>query len=139
MRRKGLRKQFFSVFLAGTLVVHSFGVVPVMETYAEKGEGIVYSHRFYDSNYDSQYAYYGDDLGCNYTPQSTTFKVWSPEASSVVLRRFSQGNGDNLIEEVVMSKGDKGVWSATINGDIVNTYYTYQVTVNGTTVAPLSA
>ncbi|MBQ4058476.1 MAG: type I pullulanase [Lachnospiraceae bacterium] len=133
MKRKGLQKKFFSVFLAGALAVQSLASVPVMKTHAASAEGTAYSHRFYDSNYDSQYAYSGNDLGCNYTPQSTTFKVWSPEASSVVLRRFRQGNGDNLIEEKVMEKGDKGVWSITINGDIVNTYYTYNVTVNGTT------
>lgn len=29
-----------------------------------------------------------------------------------------------------MTKGDKGVWSAEVTGDIVNTYYTYKVTVD---------
>ena len=32
-----------------------------------------------------------------------------------------------------MTKGDKGVWSTEVTGDIVNTYYTYKVTVDGTT------
>ena len=133
MRKKGLKKRCLSVFLASTLAVTSFGIVPALEVHAEKGEGTVYSHRSYDSSYDSQYAYSGDDLGCNYTPAATTFKVWSPEASDVTLCRYKEGNGDNLIETVSMTKGDKGVWSATINGDIVNTYYTYKVKVNGTT------
>ena len=115
------------------MVVSSFYAVPSVEVHAASSEGTAYSPRFYDSNYDSQYAYYGDDLGCNYTPEATTFKVWSPEASSVVLCRYEKGNGGSVIEEVAMTKGEKGVWSATINGDIVNTYYTYKVTANGTT------
>ncbi|MDD6069368.1 MAG: type I pullulanase [Clostridiales bacterium] len=131
MKKKGLKQRIFSAFLAGTLAAASFYMVPPMEAYAEKGEGTVYAKRSFDSNYDAQYAYTGDDLGCTYTPQKTTFKVWTPEATSVVLCRYEKGNGGSVIEEVPMTKGDKGVWSVTINKDIVNTYYTYKVTVNG--------
>ncbi len=81
-------------------------------------------------SYDEENAYSGDDLGCTYTPEKTTFKVWSPEASSVVLCRFEAGNGGSVISETPMTKGDKGVWSAEVTGDIVNTYYTYKVTVD---------
>ena len=133
MRKKGLKQRIFSAFLAGTLVAASFYMVPPMEAYAEKGEGTVYANRSFDSSYDSQYAYSGNDLGCTYTPQKTTFKVWTPEATSVVLCRYEKGNGGSVIKEVPMTKGDKGVWSVTINEDIVNTYYTYKVTVNGST------
>ncbi len=81
-------------------------------------------------SYEEENAYSGDDLGCMYTPEKTTFKVWSPEASSVVLCRFEAGNGGSTISETPMTKGDKGVWSAEVTGDIVNTYYTYKVTVD---------
>ena len=97
------------------------------------GGETVYGKRLFDSNYDSQNAYSGDDLGCTYTPGKTTFKVWSPEASSVVLCRYEKGDGGNVISETPMTKGDKGVWSTEVTGDIVNTYYTYKVTVDGTT------
>lgn len=133
MKKKGLKQRIFSAFLAGTLAAASFYMVPPMEAYAEKGEGTVYAKRSFDSSYDAQYAYTGDDLGCTYTPQKTTFKVWTPEATSVVLCRYEKGNGGSVIEEVPMTKGDKGVWSVIINKDIVNTYYTYKVIVNGTT------
>ena len=133
MKKNGLKQRLFSIILAASLAVSSVYVAPSVEVYAEKGEGTVYSPRAYDSSYDAQYAYSGNDLGCTYTKEKTTFKVWSPEASSVVLCRYEQGNGGSVIEEVPMTKGDKGVWSYTVNGDIVNTYYTYKVTVNGTT------
>ena len=133
MRKNVFKRKLLSVFLACALVTTSINVVPPMEIYAEKGEGVVYAKRSFDSDYDSQNAYNGNDLGCTYTPEKTTFKVWSPEATSVVLCRFEKGNGGSAIEEVAMTKGDKGVWSAVVTGDIVNTYYTYKVTANGTT------
>lgn len=133
MKKNVLRKKFLSVLLAGALTVTSFNIVPPITAHAEKGEGTVTAKYSYDANYDNQYAYSGDDLGCTYTKDATTFKVWSPKAEKVVLCRYTQGNGGSLIEEVPMIKGDRGVWSITINKDIVNTYYTYKVTVDGTT------
>lgn len=133
MKKNMLKRKILSVFLAGALVITSFHMTPALEVHGEKGEGTVYAKRRFDSSYDSQYAYNGDDLGCTYTPEKTTFKVWTPEASAVVLCRYEKGNGGSIIEQVPMTKGDKGVWSVTISGDIVNTYYTYKVTVNGST------
>lgn len=131
MKRYMLKRRLLSMFLMGVLLISSFYMVPALEVHGEKGEGTVYAKRTFDSSYDSQNAYNGNDLGCTYTPEKTTFKVWSPEASSIVLCRYEKGNGGSAIEEVPMTKGDKGVWSVTITGDIVNTYYTYMVTVNG--------
>ncbi|MDE7423509.1 MAG: type I pullulanase [Lachnospiraceae bacterium] len=130
MRKSSIKMKALSVMLATSLVTTSIQVFPVK---AEKGEGVVRATRSFDSNYDAQNAYSGDDLGCTYTKEKTTFKVWTPEATKVVLCRYEKGNGGSIIEEVDMVKGDKGVWSATITGDIVNTYYTYKVTVNGKT------
>ncbi len=133
MKKFQQKSRLLSIFLICVLVTASLRMWPAMEVHGEKGEGTVYAKRTFDSNYDTQNAYNGNDLGCTYTPQKTTFKVWTPEASSVVLCRYAKGNGGSPIEEVPMTKGDKGVWSVTISGDIVNTYYTYKVTVNGST------
>lgn len=133
MRKNGLKKRLFSIILAASLAVSSVYVVPPVESYAAKGEGVVYAANRFDSNYDSQNAYSGDDLGCTYSKEKTTFKVWSPLATSITLCRYEKGNGGSVIEEVPMTKGDRGVWSVTIEGDIVNTYYTYKVTANGKT------
>ncbi len=84
-----------------------------------------------------QYAYSGNDLGAVYTPSSTTFKVWAPTASKVQVKRYKTGSdsesGAAVIETKDMTKQSQGVWSVTISGDLKNTYYTYLVTVNGTT------
>ena len=87
----------------------------------------------YNKNFDDQNKYTGSDLGCNYSKEKTVFKVWSPTASKVVLCRYEKGSGSNLIEEVEMDKESNGVWSYTVEGDIVNTYYTYKYTNNGST------
>ena len=84
-----------------------------------------------------QYAYSGNDLGATYTPSSTTFKVWAPTASKVQVKRYKTGSdsesGAAVIETKDMTKQSQGVWSVTITGDLKNTYYTYLVTVNGST------
>lgn len=85
----------------------------------------------------AEYGYDGDDLGAVYSPEKTVFKLWSPTATEVKLNRFATGSdsepGAKKLGTVQMEKlmdGDKwtGVWTATVDGDIVNTYYTYTVT-----------
>ena len=84
-----------------------------------------------------QYAYSGNDLGATYSKQSTTFKVWAPTASKVQIKRYTKGSdsesGAAVIETKDMTKESQGIWSITISGDLAGTYYTYLVTVNGTT------
>lgn len=82
-------------------------------------------------------AYSGNDLGATYTPEQTTFKVWSPEATRVRLRLYSKGSANEEGERVLLTKdmelGEQGVWSTTVEGDQKNVYYTYLVTVGETT------
>lgn len=48
--------------------------------------------------------YTGNDLGAVYSPKMTRFKVWAPEAESVKLNLYKQGEGDNLIDQHIMKK-----------------------------------
>lgn len=88
------------------------------------------------AEYDEQ-AYSGDDLGAVYTSTSTTFKVWSPSASKVVLNLYTTGSDDEEgaanLGSYEMTKGEDAVWSISIEGDLKNIYYTYSVTNNGKT------
>lgn len=92
---------------------------------------------YFSPSDDAAKKYEGNDLGCVYTKESTTFKVWSPTASKVTLCRYTKGTaeeaGSKLIEEKEMTKDSQNVWSCKVDGDIVNTYYTYKVTNNGNT------
>lgn len=86
----------------------------------------------YDTDeFEEEYTYNGDDLGATYTAEKTTFKTWSPLAESVTLNLYSSGDGDTFIKSVEMTKGDKGVWSAEVEGDLNKTYYTYTFKIDG--------
>jgi pullulanase len=75
--------------------------------------------------------YTGRDLGVNYSPQKTVFKVWAPMASEVKLRLYTEGKGGNVIRTVDLDKAEHGVWQTTIRHDIKNQYYTFQVMQDG--------
>ncbi len=66
-----------------------------------------------------------------YTPEKTSFELWAPTAESAVVRLYS---GDALVEEVAMTKGEKGLWNAEAEGDKKGLYYAFQVTVEGNTL-----
>ena len=91
---------------------------------------------FYSDRFHQDYTYDGDDLGATWTKNSTTFKAWAPTAWDVKLIRYSSGNGNfdaqgydkTWIEEIDMVRGDKGVWTVTVPGDLNGTYYNYKVT-----------
>lgn len=94
-----IKRKLISCFLAGVLAVSVIDIVPSAEVYAKEIEETRDKRLFQGGSYDEENAYSGDDLGCMYTPEKTTFKVWSPEASSVVLCRFEAGNGGSAISE----------------------------------------
>ncbi len=84
----------------------------------------------FDSDYFAEnYHYDGTDLGSTINGDNTTFKVWAPTASKVVLNLYSDGHTESLIKSVDMVKGDKGVWSHTEECGH-GTYYTYTVTTS---------
>ena len=96
---------------------------------------------YYNGSYLESYAsaaYNESNLGADYSSASTTFKTWSPEASSVKVKLYTTGSdsepGAGVIGTYDLTKNSTtGVWSTTVNGDLKNKYYTYLVTVNGST------
>ena len=75
--------------------------------------------------------YTGNDLGAVYSPKMTRFKVWAPEAESVKLTIYKQGEGDNLIEQHIMKKSANGTYVFEKQGDCNGIYYTYTVVNHG--------
>ena len=88
------------------------------------------------------------DLGVTYTPTKTTFKVWSPvsanmtvllyglkfDADGNILPERSEGRdtsveygGDNKYTGYHMHYTSGGIWELTIDGDLKDVYYNYQV------------
>ena len=99
-----------------TVTLDGYGSAPAVPT------------KIFDSDaFNDKYTYDGDDLGAVIDGNMTTFKLWAPTASRVLLDLYSAGNGDNLLADVEMTKGERGIWSATVECGH-GTYYTYTVT-----------
>ncbi|MBO7196566.1 MAG: type I pullulanase [Clostridia bacterium] len=99
----------------------------IIEGYGEK---TIVPTDIFDSEYFIQnYTYDGNDLGAVIDGENTTFKVWAPTASKVVLNLFTSGHEGDAYKSVDMVKGDKGVWSYT-EACGHGTYYTYTVTTS---------
>ncbi len=92
------------------------------------GRKTVIPMEIFDSEYFAENFHYdGDDLGAVIDGENTTFKVWAPTASKVVLNLFEKGDGVEAYKSVDMVRGEKGVWSHTETCGH-GTYYTYTVT-----------
>lgn len=94
-------------------------------------------YQAYAANLDKS-AYSGNDLGASYSKKATTFKVWSPNAASVRVNIFehgsdNEGDAGSITSRAMSLDKTTGVWSVTINGDLLNKYYTYSVTHGKTT------
>ena len=88
---------------------------------------VVPTYIFDTKEFIENYTYDGNDLGAVISGGQTTFKVWAPTASRVVLNLFEQGHDVESYKTVDMVLGDRGVWSCTESCGH-GTYYTYTVT-----------
>ena len=109
--------------------------ISLMNTYVVKASNgiqvdIVSPDYYSTQDFVSKYTYDGDDLGAIYTVTKTTFKLWAPTAhrAKVVLFKSGSDKTDDVDREIFMTAGEKGVWTAEVDGDLKNTYYMYKVT-----------
>ena len=82
--------------------------------------------------FEEAYTYSGNDLGANWTKESTIFRVWAPTADTVAVNLYKSGDSavDDLIETIPMTPDTNGTWVVTKNGDLNGVYYTYKVTLD---------
>jgi pullulanase len=104
-----------------TLVFGGYGELPVSSTKV-----------FSTKEFEDAFYYDGNDLGAVWTKEKTSFRVWAPTASEVVLNLYKAGFGGNA-ERIPMKQDVKGTWVIQKTGDLNGTYYTYLVTVDGNT------
>ena len=88
--------------------------------------------KFYSNKDEIYNTYDKNDLGFTYSKEKTTFKVWAPSASQVLLKLYSTGSyleDDATVLSINQMYYDyqTGVWSTTIDGDLHGVYYTYVV------------
>ncbi len=105
------------------------GAVYTLELAGFDSKLVVPTKIFDSEEFIANYTYDGDDLGAVVQADgSTTFKLWAPTASQVVLNLFTAGNGVEAYENLEMTKGEKGVWALNVPATGHGTYYTYSVT-----------
>lgn len=109
------------------------------------GNSTVTLDGFYDSKYFIDNFTTDEELGPIYTKEYTTFKVWSPYATSIKLNLYEYGDASGVDSEgnVMhpanptpyltrnLTRGEKGVWSYKHNTDCDGLYYTYTINING--------
>lgn len=90
-------------------------------------------NKYSTKEFEEKYTYTGDDLGASWTKDKTVFKIWSPVADKMLLNLYRTGNAteDTLISSQEMKLRDKGVWTACVDEDIKNVYYTYTSVIDG--------
>lgn len=114
------------------------GELDSAKSYTITYDGSTYSVRmpsvYSTPEFEAEYTYTGDDLGAVWSSESTTFRVWAPTAESVTLKLYESGKSyvDDLTEEVEMTSDVNGTWVTTREGDLSGVYYTYSVTIDGT-------
>ncbi len=79
-------------------------------------------------NFDADYFFSGE-LGPLYTKESTTFRLWAPLASRVILKYAVPGHVHYLYRK--LKRGERGVYEYTLLGDHEGLQYTYLVLNNG--------
>ena len=105
----------------------SYEVEVVFDNSESSRSGVSCTSLYTSDDFNALY-YYDGELGAIYSAASTSFKVWSPVSTSIVLNIYEQGNGGAPIKQVEMTRGDKGVFETTLEGDYAGKYYTYTVT-----------
>ena len=81
----------------------------------------------YDTEVFDDAYYYDGELGAIYSPNGTTFRVWSPVSTSITLNIYNDGSAAEPPVSYDMTKGANGVFEAIVEGDLAAKYYTYSV------------
>lgn len=115
---KTTTKRVYELYVEGLIIGENYYIVdehflktPVSYRYVVRTEA-----------FDQMFYYAGDDLGPTYSPTATTFKVWAPTASRVIL--------DIENETYEMSRQEKGVYSVTVEKDLDGKTYHYLLNIS---------
>jgi pullulanase len=75
--------------------------------------------------------YAGTDLGMQYFPKASIFKLWSPHAEKAELLLFKNDVAGEAFKTISLTAGDNGTWHTQLDGNWHHTYYTCRVFING--------
>jgi len=105
------------------------------ETQDKVRQKVAFDGLYGTSAFNDNYTYDGDDLGVTLGQDNSVFKAWSPVSTSIDVRIYDNGtplsvdavNGSDTYQSYPMALGEKGVFSATVPGNLNGKYYTYFV------------
>jgi len=72
-----------------------------------------------------------EPLGAQWGPERTVFRLWAPEATSVVLRLYQGYDPAFAPEDHPLERGNHGVWTGEVAGNLAGRYYTFQTHYEG--------
>ncbi|MDE6397324.1 MAG: type I pullulanase, partial [Muribaculaceae bacterium] len=84
-----------------------------------------------DEKYLNYPTYTGDDLELVVTPEATRFALWSPDAEAVRVNLYNTDRNTPAYKTIEMSKGENGVWRASVPEPLYGKFYTFNVKTNG--------
>ena len=128
--------------LASSGIVTSLAATADKDAVSGSDNAVTNDYTVASETIDSKYTYTKRDLGANYTPAATTFKVWAPTATEVKLNLYATGSdsepGAKDLANYQLQKLEEngqwtGVWYVKVDGDLKNVYYTYTITATNTT------
>ena len=66
------------------------------------------------------------ELGPSYSRNETTFRTWSPVSSRVEMLLYEGIDAESPARRVELSRGERGVWEASVAGDLHGRFYQYR-------------
>ncbi len=84
-----------------------------------------------DDKYLSYPTYTGDDLELVVTPNATNFSLWSPDAEAVRVNLYNTDRNTPAYRTIDMTRGENGVWRASVPEQLYGKFYTFNVKSNG--------
>ncbi len=70
-------------------------------------------------------------MGAFCSPLGTRFNLWAPTARAVRLNLYAEGSGGAAMEQIMLTKGARGLWSYETKRHLDGVYYDYEVTAGG--------
>lgn len=72
-----------------------------------------------------------DVMGATYTPTQTVFRVFAPTAQEVRVVLYDEATGNAGRREIPMTHTGKGIWTATVAGNLAGRFYLFRLTGPG--------
>lgn len=84
-----------------------------------------------DSRFINFPVYDGTDLELTVDATGTHFALWSPEAQAAEVMLYNTGRNTPAYLTLPMTKGEKGVWRASVAEKLYGKFYTFRIKHNG--------